>query len=367
MATMDDDWARFVFLQSTLGCASLEQALAITEKALQNTRLLHDVKLSQTCYRRKMDVMRELKKHQAAWVSTSSGNGQARVHSLRKQHEVQGINDHALLVGSTTSSALRGSPATTQLEGIRKVMQEHRYELKALEMSSRHRYASLALSLAAVVPSLFQLTNNETANKFRHELFMEKVSTEPRRYFELAKSSDDTECYQRVERALRSEASRLSLMSGEQIPSGSAASVLGNPDLCSKVTSFLTARDMLSFGACGKWCSGARERGFLMLFAKGMYRKHREIENVESFLNSKLRWAYSDYGGTTRPSLNHVKALAIMISKLADHFFPNNSSPLFQVELPEASEMQKQTGRSIEETGRISTPTGLFVVRKTIS
>ena len=262
--------------------------------------------------------------------------------------------------------SLRAVPRTTQgrLGGdcLGRILRRHKLELRAMEMDARHAFATTAQLVAAIKPHVFNLRDSVSVNRVRHEMFMEKTSSEPRQHFIRASVRSSIAAREKLFLAIFCEMRSQCLYSSRN-GSGRFSKVLGDPHLCFGIYTYLDPISILSLGTCSSEWSGAREIGQLVAFLLDLRKAYDSVTRDDIWFEHALT-AIDEVANDVELG-HHVFAQRNPADCIAK-FWRASVGTEFKDEPVDMNErpITKKLSSSVESESRFSTFRGLFVVRK---
>ena len=331
---MENAWAYHVFQQTSVRCTSIEDCLLIIERAMSSSKMLIRLETIQATTRRKNDTLRELK----------SG--------IIRQ-----------VIRTPVPPRLTG-------KGMRKILTLFKHEFVAVEMDSRHAFASAGQIVAAIKPKALLLPDSSESSRLRHQMFVEKVSCEPRVFFARAGVESADEALNKIVLGFRKEMLHYSISDGDDDDDNKLmnSKVFGDINLSDRIIGYLDWTDVLLLAACGSSLIGCRERGQLawgMMLLKRAFRKgRRDYPWMENIL---MRHLTSSDELELREYVSAQRAAANCIQRLYSFYFPHDplkESPLVLTSYYNVVVQNNHKPLELSVGGRINTASGLFVVRK---
>lgn len=221
--------------------------------------------------------------------------GRRRVTNDRKRQMTLTENRRRLVVRELThlisKPNIKIKPRITS-DAVVRVLTRFKRELRAMEMESRHAWATMAQLVAAVRPHILNLRDNASALRARHEFFVEKTSSEPEKYLNFAEVSSSVAARDMVLDGIQREMQNISLMmttsSNNQHSYPSCGDVFMNANLSSLIWRFLDASDLRNCGLVSKSLGGARELGKLMTVQSSLQNAYGAVTKDFTWLEHAL-------------------------------------------------------------------------------
>ena len=175
-------------------------------------------------------------------------------------------------------------------DAVIRVLTRFKRELRAMEMESRHAWATMAQLVAAVRPHVLNLRDSVSALRARHEFFVEKTSSEPRKYLHFADVASPSAARDLVLEALVKEMQGISLMTSniQSEQDYYYCDIFMNANLSSLIWGFLNSNDLRNCGLVSKSFDGARELGKLMTFYSSLETAYRVVTKDFTWLEDAL-------------------------------------------------------------------------------
>ena len=230
------------------------------------------------------------------------------------------------------------------------ILKDYYYEFRALEMESRHNYASIAQLVSAICPKMLNVETQEEANRLRHDMFLEKVATEPREFLLQANVPNCFEAIQRLRKVLRQKMTSIPLCCGVRNSfSELFFSVFADVYLSEFISTYLSVNDILNLGICSRGFQCSVDKGMILWLLTRLnteYSMHHERNSLNQVESIFLRQQHLREEDIIKNYLSCCRSLAQLISNLFKRFSIGNSSYLLYGE------------------NKISTSANLLVVRR---